>query len=239
MLIGREALVAGLFAQVGAGNTVLIHGPWGVGKSALLAELLRRWRASGRPCGLAPRTTALGDVTRALADAYPKVSAEGRTQRRLRSSLHMAVEANPGVLLLDHLASGGTALKGFLRSLRGTGLGVLMAADVEDQRDRDRVRAFGLAYREIEVPLLPERHLRELLEAHLARRSLPYELADPDRGALITMARGRPGWIRSLVERLASPRYWAGQGVLLELLRCDLSLEVMNHYLRARDREGL
>ena len=230
MLIGRTALLADLSAQVAAGNTVLIHGPWGIGKSALLAELHRSWRARGRPCGLAPQTRVLGDVTLALAEAYPKVTSTGRSQRQLRSALRMAVESNPGVLLLDHVAARGTALKGFLRSLQGTGLGVLLAVDVEDRQDRERVRALALAYREVEVPPLPPRHLRLLLDSGLA--DIPHRLADLDRKALLELAAGRPGWVHDMVRRLAAPHYWGGQKVLIELLRCDVSLEVMAHHLR-------
>jgi hypothetical protein len=144
----------------------------------------------------------------------------------------MAVESNPGVLLLDHLAGGGTALKGFLRSLQGTGLGVLLAADVEDQRDRARARALALAYREVEVPPLSQRHLRLLLDRGLADNHLPHRLADRDRKALLELAAGRPGWLHDMAQRLAAPHYWEGQKVLIELLRCDLSLEVMAHHLQ-------
>lgn len=231
-LLGREQLLASLATAAEAGHTVLIHGPWGVGKSALLRALRCRWREEGRPCGLAADTRSLADVTQALCEAYPAVRTAGRSQRHIRSSLRMAVEANPGLLLLDHIGSGGTAVKGFLRSLQGTGLGVLLAADVEDWRDKGKVRALGLAYREIEVSPLPPRHIRLLLDSRLASASLPHRLTDAHRSALLELAAGRPGWIFSMVQRLAEPRYWAGQGVLLELLRCDISLEVMARHLR-------
>ncbi len=231
-LLGRNSLLATLAALAEAGHTVLIHGPWGIGKSALLGELHRRVRACGRPCGLAPNTRSLGDVTSALAGAYPGVPSEGRNQRQLRSALRMAVESNPGVLLLDHLAGGGTALKGFLRSLQGTGLGVVLAADVEDQRDRDAARSLGLAYREVEVPPLAPRHLRSLLASLLATANLPHRLTEIDRKTVLELAAGRPGWVEGIARRLGAPRYWRTDAVLVEILRCDLSLEVMAHHLR-------
>jgi len=207
-LHGREKLLAQLQGAAMTGKTVLVFGPIGIGKTAILRELQRRVAAAGRPCGYASRVTALGDVTRALGDAYPEVSAHERTQRSYRASLRMAVEVRPGVLLLDHLARAGTGLRGFLRSLQGTGLGVLLAGDVEYPRDRARLRELRLAYREEEVPPLTPRQLRRVLEDGLRARTLPWPLGERDRAVLLDAAQGRPGRVVAFAERLADAQYW-------------------------------
>ncbi|HZS41775.1 MAG TPA: ATP-binding protein [Polyangia bacterium] len=224
-LLGRTTLIASLWERARDGQTVLLHGPVGSGKTAILDELRRRAARLDVPCGISPQTATLGDLTRALTQAYPVVDPTGRTQRRLRSGLRLAIAARPGVLLLDHVVAAGAAVKGFLRSLRGTGLGVVLAGDVEHPRDHARLRALGLAYREIAIPPLDGRYCARLLAdgAHAL-------LVEGDRIALVRMAEGRPGWALAIARRLSDERYWSGDRVRLELLRADVSIA-----LRLRD----
>jgi hypothetical protein len=58
--------------------------------------------------------------------------------------------------------------------MRGTGLGVLLAADAEVPRDHDRLRAMHLTYLEIEVPPLPSRCLYRILDEVLEVAPLPF-----------------------------------------------------------------
>lgn len=219
-LLGRAPLVDALWRSLGEGHTVLVHGPVGIGKTALVAALATRARRASRPCGHAPKTEALGDVTQALADAYPDT--EGATQRQLRGRLRLAVERKPGLLLLDHVTAAGTATKGFLKSLRGMGLGVLIAGDVEHPRDHARLREFGLAYREIEVPPLTARHLVQILERLWVGRA---PLHADDAAALVRAAQGRPGWLVTAAECLAERRYWsADRRVHLTLLAAEVAI---------------
>jgi hypothetical protein len=126
----------------------------------------------------------------------------------------------------------GTATRGFLRSLRASGLGVVLAVDVEAPRDHARARAMRLTHLELEVPPFEGRLLRQLLAQQLAARTLPHELTDPDRAALVEVALGRPGWIVMLAERLADRQYWSRGHVFTELLRADVSIAVAARYGR-------
>jgi hypothetical protein len=230
-LLGRAEVVSTLETLALKGETVLVYGPVGIGKTAILAELKRRVERRGLPCGLAPRTERLQDITEALQRAYPDAAGRAHTQRAIRGSLRLATERTRGMLLLDQLLEVGTAAKGFLRSMRGTGLGVVMAADVEHPRDHARVRAWGLAYREHALEPLRGRCMRSLLDRRLIGRSLPGHLTDEDRQALLEIARGRPGWIDRLVASAADPRYWGAAGLLREVLHADISVAVTRQYV--------
>ena len=92
---------------------------------------------------------------------------------------------SPGVV------EAGRPLKGFLRSLRGTGLGVVIAVDVEHARDCARARNFGIAHREIEIPRLHAGAIRRILAERVAGLDLPRPLDDAERDTIVHAADGQ------------------------------------------------
>jgi hypothetical protein len=235
-VLGREEVLDTLGRLALDGETVLVYGPLGMGKTTVLNALARRTEKAGRPCAFCPCTERLADITEALVRGYA-IDTGALTQRRRRSRVRLAIEHEPGVLILDHLLDVGNAVKGYLRSLRGTGLGVVIAADVEHPRDHARVRARGLSYREIALPPLHGRHLRRLLDRELRSGQLSCTVPESDREALIDVAQGRPGWIVRLAAAASQARYWRGDRLLIDLLATDVSIAVTHHYgARLRER---
>ena len=228
-LVARAEICATLSLHLREGRTVLVWGPVGIGKTAVLRSLEARFRACGTPCGLSATTDGLADLDAALARAYPNVDATGGA-RRARARLRSAVEKNPAVLLLDGLGATGTAFKGALRSLRGTGIGILLAADVDQSRDHDRVRALGLAGRELELVPLHGRSMRTLLEALLDARPLPHRLTGDDLRALADDAEGLPGRAVWFADALANPIAWHGGRVRRSWLRSEAAIAAMETY---------
>ncbi len=221
----RRRLVAQLVGVTFQAGRALLHGPWGIGKTTILLEVARNARDAGIRVGYCARTRSLGDVVDALAGAYLSGASPGLSAKQRRSALRAAAEREQGLLILDGLQAGGTALVGFMRSLRGRQLAVLAAADVDHPRDLAAARASGVAYREVALPRLPSRDLAKLL-AELARRApLPFALVRSDRLGVLDLAGGRPGVLERAWERLRQDRYWRGNVPLLETLRADIRLE--------------
>ena len=232
-LYGRRNLLRQLTDSLMAGHTVLLYGPMGSGKSALLDALARRMKKQHRPCGFCCRARSLPDITEALLAAYPVVQREGRTQPQLRGDLVHAVEARPGVLLLDHLGDLGSQFKGYLRTMGETGLWMLLAADAEATRDHDRLRAMHLSFRETEAPRLPSRNLHQILNETLKAGPPPFNLTNTDRSALIRLARGRPGWAIWAGRMLREIHFWRHGRVLLGSVHLGIMMQILNRYLTA------
>jgi len=230
-LFGRKKLLDELEDSLWHGKTLLLLGPLGIGKSRILEELAVRLQNRGRPCGFAHHTRSLGDVTAALWSAYPDSDDTWKTQRQLRSRLGLAVEERPGALLLDHVTKAGTATRGYLRSLRGTGLGVALAADVENDRDNAAARALNLTHVEITVPPLPGTAMAKILDVCLSRKSTPYFLEPGDRRRVLRLAKGNPGRLLMLADLLTDDRYWRSGRVLTNSLNAAALDLVLDHYL--------
>jgi hypothetical protein len=225
-LLGRDAWLETLWSLASEGATVLVHGRVGIGKTALLDAVEQRAASSGLPCGRAVRTEHLGDVTAALARAFPEARGAALGARRRRSALRDAADRARAVLLLDGVASPSTALRGYLRSLRGTGLGVLLAVDTDAARDHGQVRGWGLAHREIALPPLHGATMRSILTRGLETVSPHGSLGPEARAALVHAAEGRPGLLLAMTERLTDPRYWFAGRLQLRLLRTDAGIEL-------------
>jgi hypothetical protein len=223
--LGRKRIVETLASLACRGDTVLVYGPLGIGKTAILAAVARKVKASGKPYEVWPKTETFRDVVLGLAETYPEVQVYGWNHRQLRNAFRLAIEAEPGILLLDHFAGVGTAMKGFLRYLRLSGLGILIAAEVEHPRDHARLRDMRLTHCEVEVPPLPAPYLRVLFEDALRRTTLPHPLDEEALVVHIEKARGRPGWIPRILRRLSDPRYWSGGKALADLIEIDVAIE--------------
>jgi hypothetical protein len=220
-----------------AGEHILLFGPRGTGKSALLAALRERLQARSIPCALAPQTAALADIVQVCAQAYPRTAIRGLDRRAMATRLRLTAERTPGVLLLDHLRELTNAMIGFLRRLRGGVLGALLCVDVDAPFERERVlqwRRHALTER---MPLMPTRNLQRLLLQLGADYGLPPMVA-PQRKQLLNAARGRAGWLSECLRQMREPQYWRGGQLHLAALCTDSEI-ALRHRPGPRLRRGM
>lgn len=196
----RHTVALDVEARLLAAEQVIVCGPRGIGKTSLARALQSSLSSRGTLCGYAQRTSVLGHVTRAGAEAYAlDVDAVGL--RRARARLLDLTEREPAVLLLDHVVAAPNAMRGFLRSLRGGQAGVAYLVDVDTDRDWQRLRRWRLSHIEVALPEVPRVTLRRrLVEGRqVDERSL---------AVLLDAARGRPGFITCCLERIDQSAYW-------------------------------
>lgn len=216
-----------LFARLRAGSHLILYGPRGAGKSALINDLLERSRGTGAPCGLAPRTSGLPDVVAALADAYPGVDISTLGKRSARIRLRLAADEVSGVLLLDHATRMTTAMLGYLRRLRGGIAGALLVADVDSPRERERMRDWHAGALAVRMPLMPNRKLHQFLLAAIQSCGLP-QIEARQLLQIIRLARGRIGWVKECAHRLQMPQYWRDDRLHVAVLCTDTELAIRN-----------
>jgi hypothetical protein len=121
------------------GEHLVLWGPTGSGKTTLVAAIQRRL-ADGA-CALSTVTHSLDDITCTFERAFPNIPTQGISRRAARARLWNAADREPAVLLLDHVSLISTAMKGFLRRLRGGIAGVLLVFDVDSPRERACARS--------------------------------------------------------------------------------------------------
>lgn len=223
-LVARFGRTRGRFAialreRLLRGEQVVVQGPRGIGKTRLREALEAEYEECHVPCALASEVGALSDVTSALVDVYGESSYDGLTQRRIRARVRNVAEQRPGVLLLDHVTNVPTALRSFLRSLRGGPIGVAYFADVDTPAQHARLRGFHLGHIELAAPEISRRALRQML--------VRGHIADDDGHAqesLVRKARGRPGFILACIELARDDHYWSEGRLLVTTLAGEAEL---------------
>jgi len=200
-----QALTQHLAMELRRGRHIVLWGPRGSGKTTLLQavgiELADVHHA------LSTATSHLDDITQTLERAYAEVPTQGVRRRTARSRLWWAADADPGCLLLDHVTKVTSAMKGWLRRLRGGVVGVVLAVDVESPREREWLRGMRIGCTSLRMPLVDSRSLTRLLNQSWAAAELA-PLAPSMRRTLVRSARGRPGWVLQCARLASDRRYW-------------------------------
>jgi hypothetical protein len=218
-----RALATKLAVGLLYGQHIVLWGSRGSGKTTLLNAVLQE--LGNAHCALSPTTRSLDDITRALERAYSDTSTTGLTRRAARLRLWWAADAEPGCVLLDHVTRVPSAMKGWLRRLRGGVVGVMLAVDVDSPRERERLRGPKIGCAMLRMPPTASRTLTRLLvHSWKTRTALP--LPAPARGRLVRAAHGRPGWIMQCTALSPDPRYWLDGQLRVHVLSLDTEMRL-------------
>lgn len=218
-------LTAQLATRLLRGEHLTLWGPRGSGKSTVLAQVQARLGAAAAPRAYSISTATLDDITQALERAYPGVDTLEVGRRTARFRLWNAADRRAGVLLLDHFHCNGSAMVSFLRRLHGKIAGVLTAVDVDNEKERNRMRPWRYGAMSVRMPLATVLQLRRLLDERCRGLGLPTFDAHV-AGRLVEAARGRPGWVVKCTDLARESRYWCEHGPLVSVICVDAEAAV-------------
>ena len=218
-------LTAQLATRLLRGEHLTLWGPRGSGKSTVLAQVQARLGAAAAPRAYSISTATLDDITQALGRAYPGVDTLEVGRRTARFRLWNAADRRAGVLLLDHFHCNGSAMVSFLRRLHGKIAGVLTAVDVDNEKERNRMRPWRYGAMSVRMPLATVLQLRRLLDERCRGLGLPTFDAHV-AGRLVEAARGRPGWVVKCTDLARESRYWCEHGPLVSVICVDAEAAV-------------
>ncbi len=156
MIVGRDAVVGEAWRALSTGGRVVLHGPAGIGKTAVLRTLLGRAETSGwavLTCAPAESETllsfaALEDLLRPLAHLVAELPGPQRTAADM-----VLLAADAPERAVDERAVG-AATRSLLAAAAGADTPLLVAVDDAPWLDSASERALRFALRRVDVPVL-------------------------------------------------------------------------------------
>ncbi|HVA62306.1 MAG TPA: hypothetical protein VNF74_01175 [Terriglobales bacterium] len=221
-LLERDPAIAAVRAAVTAGRNLLVHGPAGAGKTALLRAALAGQARQPLFCSA---VTAAGLYRQALCalGAAGEREAEALSSLRCRQKLAAAFAARPCCLVWDPAPAASRTLANGLRDLLRRGSVPLVCAAASPHMEAIGCLSifFSLQSERLHVPPLSEAAARQLAEREVDRLQLQFDDAEQVLAELLRRAKGRPGEIKALLAMTRLPRYRQGGRIKLHVLYLD------------------
>lgn len=239
-LLERDQALRQIGAAVDRGKHLLVHGPAGIGKTALVRAALAQTRRRPLICRSA-RTGA--DIYRAaLAEAVlggfslpaslrPGLPVDAAAiaawpSLRCRGLLEQALRAGNWCLVLDPAPQASRTLAHALQELlRFSGTPLLCCADSPHMEDIGYLSVFFLLKSDqLRVEPLSEAAALQLCEMETQRLGLSLDEPRDARNRLLQLAQGRPGVLLRLLQMARLPRYRSGGVLKTSLLYVDFRM---------------
>lgn len=233
-LFGRHGELTELKARLWSGKGFLLHGPSGIGKSALIKRAL-----ADAPGSLYSRETKSPQAAfRSLAEslfAKGDSTATALLKRRkgavtstvaLKGIVLDSLRARPRVLVLDQLLRPSQALGAAAREMVNTGSQVVSVARSAHMEDAGYVLPL-YAFREERLEVHPfDSRTSEQFAASVANElGINAENRQEFLTRVLEYAKGNPGVILALLKKGLQARYRAGDHIKIVPLYIDFRLE--------------
>ncbi|MGH9486937.1 MAG: AAA family ATPase [Terriglobales bacterium] len=212
-LLERDASIAAVRAALAGGRNLLVHGPPGVGKTALLRAALVS--AARRPllCSAATFAGLHREICAALS--VP----------RSRPQLEQALAAASCCLVWDPAPFASRVCANAVRDLlRCSGTPLLATAASAHMETIGYLSIFfTLLTERLRLAPLSDSAVRQLARAELSRSHLLVDDPDDLIAHVVPWSRGCPGRLLAMLDMARQPRYRRGGQVKLNLIHLDLT----------------
>jgi hypothetical protein len=208
-LLEREAAIATVRAAVAAGRPLLLHGPAGVGKSAVLRAALAAPAAAPRRPLFCSGANPAAMYRQALAAVRGGEDTRPLRGDRCRYLLRAELAARPCCLVWDPAPVVPRAAANALRELLRSGSTPLIAAARSPHMEDTGALAlfFALQSERLAVRPLSEAAALRLAEAECERLQLRFPHPARALEELLQLAQGNPGEILAMLAMARQPRY--------------------------------
>jgi hypothetical protein len=232
--VGMAKEVQRLSLAFDAGDSLLLLGPQGSGKTRVIQEALsgnRRvlyiaWQPTLHAL-LAAMARALmaarhaGFIRRAKPGSDPEAWLKVQTSIHLKGLLRTAVESSPVPMMLDGIAGAGFPTYRFLQRIYHAPGMALFAASRDAFSLGALARLFWNPAQALNLPPLPGRDAEQLFEAAADYFKLRHLDLDEFREKALESAGGNPGQIIEMCRLATQPQYHAGRYIKFAPLRID------------------
>lgn len=237
-IVGRERERAAFVEALRAGHSVRIHGPRGIGKTALVRDVASSWDAKreGRLLLYAPdcstRRSLLRGLVESLFGVLGSLRAEGlpalrsphalrrfvQSARRqeLNAVLHRSLAGRPAIRVLDHPDARGARLESYVENLVFDSEPVVLIA--VQPSALGRVERLFFAFELLELAPLPRSEMQRLADIWLPEGSAE------GRAELARHSGGNPGRLHHLARLARKEKYWLRGRLNFDLLELDLKI---------------
>jgi len=238
-LVGRHLLLARLAELLRNGMSVVLTGPSGIGKTAMLRALCQPCRRIAGTLLYCRDASSLRSTLRSLAEAF-RSSAEGPqddpsqvggslsklTLAQLRKLVLPRLVSGPYIVLLDHPGEVHGSYTAFLDDLAERfRLRLVVATRSLVQADTGRLWWVTWNFQRIAVPPLSSIAASRLTEVLLGK----HDIALPDRKAFVLQAvrcsGGNPGLLTDLCRMAQESKYRIGGRINVRLMLLDRACE--------------
>lgn len=245
LFLDREAEARRLRAAIDKRESLLIYGPAGIGKTALVSKVLARLpedrarrtfylagfeelqpflRALLRRLHMAGDSTLLRQLdAEGIREANFNAWLRGQPTSRLKGCIYRATEKHAYWIFLDHVPPLTHAMAKVVKELvRMRGTPVYLLARGPSEREIGRVTDLYWGDRErLALPPLPGAAARALLESCIQRLGLSHLDLRGFRDEILRASGRLPGAIKTICALAAQPQYHYGRKIKTSLLRID------------------
>lgn len=235
-MVERDAALHTIRTRIDRGESVLVHGPAGIGTSTLVEAAFLQTRRRPLWCRNAAsgsdiyRAALTGTIRASNGEASGSTSSaravSGWSSVRCRGLLEKALRAGDWCLVLDPAPKASRVLAHALQDLlRLSGTPLLACAISPHMEDIGELSLFfPLRSDRLSLEPLSDAAMLALGRNECARRGLPENLSEEALRQLLRFAQGRPGVLLRLLEMARMPRYWVGATLKANLLYVDFRM---------------
>lgn len=228
MLVGREQECRLLNELTGQKKNILILGPEGVGKTAIVDHVL----AEGQMKDVlrSKSSTSLKEtLVNMIQSAFGSKDLQKKNILTLKKICCELLDQSPEYVVLDHVAWVEPRFYGFLTYLKERKIPLIIVARKADKGNVGRLWMGLYDFKKLEIKNLEEPNTGRLVDCYIARFDLKMETVTDFKKAIFKISGGNPKIIKELCDLARDEKYRAKGYTDVKLMDLDRRIKSSIH----------